>query len=285
MKIALFGSKGRLGSVLAKCLSGKGHQVVEISRANFSIDKFLIEKQIIETDFDLVINTIALTNVNECETYPEIAMKVNADFPLALARFCNLNRIKLIQISTDYVFSGNSSGKYSELSIPEPICHYGKSKLQGELNVLSVGDTSNLIIRTAWLFELFKRNFLTWIVKEFESDKKEIYVVSDQYGSPTSTVFLAQKIMEVINSEANGILHITNFGEVSWFEMAHKVASIKGLSKSRLIPISINSLKQQAPRPMNTSLISIKNLMYNLDLSLTWEDSLKQILEEPRVLI
>jgi dTDP-4-dehydrorhamnose reductase len=279
MKIALFGSKGRLGSVLAKCLSGKGYQVVEISRANFSIDKFLIEKQIIETNFDLVINTIALTNVNECETYPEIAMKVNADFPLALARFCNLHRIKLIQISTDYVFSGNSSGKYSEESIPEPICHYGKSKLQGELNVLSVGDNSNLIIRTAWLFDLFKRNFLTWIVKEFESDKKEIYVVSDQYGSPTSTIFLAQKIMEVINSEANGILHITNFGQVSWFEMAHKVASIKGLSKDRLIPISIDSFKQQAPRPMNTSLISVKNQMYNLDLSLTWEDSLKQILE------
>ena len=211
MKIAVFGSQGRLGSILVKYLLEKGHHVVEVSRANFNIDKFLIEKQITDTNFDLIINTIALTNVDKCESSPEIAMKVNADFPLALARFCHLHRIKLIHISTDYVFSGNSSGKYSEISTPDPICNYGKSKLQGELNVLSLGENRNLIIRTAWLFDLYKRNFLTWIIKEFESDKKEIYVISDQYGSPTSTLFLALKIMELVNSEANQILHITNF--------------------------------------------------------------------------
>jgi dTDP-4-dehydrorhamnose reductase len=285
MKIAVFGSKGRLGNILAKNLSEQGHQIVQISRDNFDIDKFLIEMQIFETNFDLIINTIALTDVNECEINPEMAMKINANFPLAIARFCDLYKIKLIHISTDYVFSGNGSGKYSELSAPEPICQYGKSKLQGELNVLSVGENRNLVIRTAWLLDFYKRNFLTWILNEFESNEKEINVISDQYGSPTSTIFLAQKIIEIINSEANQILHITNFGQASWFEMAHEVAKIKGFSANRLVPISINSLKQIAPRPKNTSMISVKNEIYNLNLSLKWEDSLKQILQEPRVLI
>ena len=285
MKIAVLGSKGRLGNILAKNLSEKGHQIVQISRDNFDIDKSLSEMQIFETNFDLIINTIALTDVNECEINPEMAMKINANFPLAIARFCDLHRIKLIHISTDYVFSGNGSGKYSELSTPEPICQYGKSKLQGELNVLSVGENRNLIIRTAWLLDFYKRNFLTWILNEFESNNKEINVISDQYGSPTSTIFLAQKIIEIINSSANQVLHITNFGQTSWFEMAREVARIKGFSANRLVPISIDSLKQIAPRPKNTSMVSVRNELYNLNLSLKWEDSLGQILQEPRVLI
>ena len=278
MKIALFGSKGRLGNILVEKLSEQGHQIVQISRDNFDIDKSLIEMKIFETNFDLIINTIALTDVNECEINPKMAMKINANFPLTIAQFCDLYRIKLIHISTDYVFSGNGYGKYSELSIPEPICQYGKSKLQGELNVLSIGENRNLIIRTAWLLDFYKRNFLTWILNEFESSKREINVISDQYGSPTSTIFLAQKITEIINSEANQILHITNFGQASWFEIACEVARIKGFSANRLIPTSIESLKQIAPRPKNTSMISVKNRIYNLDLSLKWEDALKQIL-------
>ena len=278
MKIAVFGSKGRLGNILSKILLENGHQIVQLSRENFDMDKFLIGIQLFETNFDLMINTIALTNVDSCEINPEIAMKVNADFPLALARFCDVHGIKLIHISTDYVFSGNSSGKYSELSFPDPISQYGKSKLQGELNVLSIGESRGLIIRTAWLLDFYKRNFLTWIVNEYTSHNKEICVISDQYGSPTSTLYLAKKIAELINTEANQILHITNFGQASWFELAHQVATIRGFSVHRLIPISGNSIKQLAPRPKNSSMISVKDKIYNLDLSLTWENSLEQIL-------
>jgi dTDP-4-dehydrorhamnose reductase len=278
MKIAILGSKGRLGQVLTNCLSEKGYEVVAFSRENFDVDKFLSDNQIIKTHLDVIINTIAVTDVDQCEESPVIAYKINARFPLLLARYCESKNIKLIHISTDYVFSGKNSGHYSEYSLPEPICTYGASKLQGEIGVLSTGNNRNLVIRTAWLFDLHKGNFLTWILGELNSHKELIKVVSDQYGSPTSTIFLANKITELVESDANNILHITNLGQASWYQMSQEIAVIKGFEVERLVPVSAKSLKRKAPRPFNTSLVSERKLELTVDLSTTWTDSLRRIL-------
>jgi dTDP-4-dehydrorhamnose reductase len=278
MKIAILGSKGRLGQVLTNCLSEQGYEVVAFSRENFDVDKFLSDNQLIEAHLDVIINTIAVTDVDQCEESPLIAYKINARFPLLLARYCESKNIKLIHISTDYVFSGKNSGHYSEYSLPEPVCTYGASKLQGEIGVLSTGNNRNLVIRTAWLFDLHKGNFLTWILGELNSHKKLIKVVADQYGSPTSTIFLANKITELIESDANNILHITNLGQASWYQMSQEIAVIKGFEVERLVPVSAKSLKRKAPRPFNTSLVSERNLELTVDLSTTWTDSLRRIL-------
>lgn len=278
MKIAILGSKGRLGQVLTNCLSEQGYEVVAFSRENFDVDKFLSDNQLIEAHLDVIINTIAVTDVDQCEESPLIAYKINARFPLLLARYCESKNIKLIHISTDYVFSGKNSGHYSEYSLPEPVCTYGASKLQGEIGVLSTGNNRNLVIRTAWLFDLHKGNFLTWILGELNSHKKLIKVVADQYGSPTSTIFLANKITELIESDANNILHITNLGQASWYQMSQEIAVIKGFEVERLVPVSAKSLKRKAPRPFNTSLVSERKLELTVDLSTTWTDSLRRIL-------
>ncbi len=278
MKIAILGSKGRLGQVLTNCLSEQGHEVFAFSRHNFDVDKFLSNNQNIEAHLDVIINTIAVTDVDQCEESPVIAYKINARFPLLLARFCESKNIKLIHISTDYVFSGKNSGHYSEHSLPGPICIYGASKLQGEIGVLSTGNYRNLVIRSAWLFDLHKSNFLTWILGEMNSNKELIKVVANQFGSPTSTIFLANKITELIESDVNNILHITNLGQASWYQMAQEIAVIKGFEVERLVPVSAKSLNRKAPRPFNTSLVSERNLELTVDLSITWADSLRKIL-------
>ena len=278
MKVAIFGAKGRLGQALTNCISERGHEVFAYSRENFNVDDFLNKDQKIEAHLDVVINTIAITDVDRCEENPAFAQKINAQFPLALARYCDLKNTKLIHISTDYVFSGDNTGHYSEYSAPEPICAYGASKLQGEIGVLSSENNHNLVIRTAWLFDLYKSNFLTWILGEMNSNKKVIKVVADQYGSPTSTIFLANKITELIGSNANNILHVTNLGETSWYQMAQDIAVIKGFALERLVPIDAKSLGRKAPRPTNTSLVCARTEELAIDLSTTWAESLRQVL-------
>lgn len=278
MKVGVFGAKGRLGQVLLNCITKRGHEVVAYSKENFDIDVFLNRNQSIEAHLDVIINTIAITDVDRCEEDTAIAQKINAEFPLKLARYCDFKNIKLIHISTDYVFSGKNFGNYSEYSVPDPICAYGISKLQGEVGVLSIGKNRNLVIRTAWLFDLHKRNFLTWILGELNSNKEFIEVVADQYGSPTSTIFLANKITDLIGSDANNILHLTNLGEASWYQMAQEIANIKGFALERLMPISAKSLKRKAPRPSNTSLVCVRAKELTIDLSMTWVDSLRQVL-------
>jgi len=278
MKVAIFGAKGRLGQVLINCITEQGHEVSAYSKENFNVDIFLNKEQSITEHLDVIINTIAITDVDRCEENPAIAQKINAQFPIALARYCDFKNIKLIHVSTDYVFSGKNSGHYSEYSSPEPICTYGVSKLQGEIGVLSLGNNRNLVIRTAWLFDLHKSNFLTWILGEMNSNKELIKVVADQYGSPTSTLFLANKITELIGSDTNNILHLTNLGEASWYQMAQEIAVIKGFGVERLVPINAKSLNRTAPRPMNTSLVSTRSAELAIDLSLTWAESLRQVL-------
>lgn len=278
MKVAIFGAKGRLGQALTTCITERGHEVFPYSRENFNVDEFLNKDQNIKAHLDVVINTIAITDVDRCEENPAFAQKINAQFPLELARYCDLKNIKLIHISTDYVFSGNNTGHYSEYSTPEPICAYGASKLQGEIGVLSVKNNRNLVIRTAWLFDLHKSNFLTWILGEMKSNKEPIKVVADQYGSPTSTIFLANKITELIGGNANNILHLTNLGQASWYQIAQDIAVIKGFALERLVPIDAKSLERKAPRPTNTSLVSARTEELAIDLSMTWAESLRQVL-------
>ena len=278
MKVAIFGAMGRLGQALITCITEQGHEVFAYSRENFNVDEFLNKDQKIKAHMDVVINAIAITDVDRCEENPAFAQKINAQFPLELARYCDLKNIKLIHISTDYVFSGDNTGHYSEYSTPEPICAYGASKLQGEIGVLSIENNRNLVIRTAWLFDLHKSNFLTWILGEMNSNKELIKVVADQYGSPTSTLFLAKKISELIGSDANNILHLTNLGEASWYQMAQDIAVIKGFALERLVPIDAKSLGRKAPRPTNTSLVCARTEELAVDLSTTWAESLRQVL-------
>jgi dTDP-4-dehydrorhamnose reductase/4-ketoreductase len=254
--------------------SHPGRVIVAISYA----DEFLNKDQKIKAHMDVVINAIAITDVDRCEENPAFAQKINAQFPLVLARYCDLKNIKLIHISTDYVFSGDNTGHYSEYSAPEPICVYGASKLQGEIGVLSLENSHNLVIRTAWLFDLHKSNFLTWILGEMNSNKELIKVVADQFGSPTSTLFLANKITELIGSDVSNILHITNLGEASWYQMAQGIAVIKGFALERLVPIDAKSLERKAPRPINTSLVCTRTGELTIDLSMTWAESLRQVL-------
>jgi len=278
MRIVVFGSNGRLGSKLVEILKMSGNEVFGFNRMNFDLNNFMENQTLGKLECDLAINTIALTNVDSCELNPNLAKQLNSDFPLVLAKYCENNQIKLIHISTDYVFSGNGQNFYNEYSTPEPICYYGISKLQGEINVLKHGNENNLVVRTAWLFDTHSKNFLTWFLNEIKISDKIIRVIKDQFGSPTSTHYVAQRISEIIDFDLSNIIHITNNGKTSWYNFALEVATIMNLDKAFIKPITSKELNRIAPRPINTSMNS--SILPNLAIarSTAWELELNSVL-------
>jgi len=279
LKVAILGASGRLGRILISLLRKENFEVYGLSRVNLDIDRFILDGKFDLPDVDIIVNTIAFTNVDLCEKYLDTAFKINSDFPRELAAFCHRNNIKLIQISTDYVFSGMSEGNYIESSTPNPICIYGKSKLLGEQYVLKDENNKNLVIRTAWLFDLHSVNFLTWLISELEKSEGEINVVSDQFGSPTSTTYLALQIIKLLDFNLSRIIHVTNIGNLSWYDFALQVAKIKNFPTNRINPVSSKELHRIASRPKNSSLISEVNKKYAAFTPLSCNDALLNLLK------
>jgi dTDP-4-dehydrorhamnose reductase len=278
MNIALFGSNGRLGIELLAVLTSAGHTIQEFNRKNFNLNAFIINNKIDLKKVDLVINAIAMTNVDLCESNSSSAIKINVDFPQRLAEHCHSKKIGMIHFSTDYVFNGESNGYYDESSITDPICNYGKSKLKGEEQVLQQGDGKNIIIRTAWLYDRKSKNFLTWFLNEIHTGRTTIRVVCDQFGSPTSTTYLANCVRDIIGVNPNEVLHLTNHGKASWYEFALEIARINKIKGLFIQPISGSELSRIAKRPKNTALRSI---WYHDPIApslVSWESELKNVL-------
>lgn len=278
LRVAVLGANGRLGKILISFLKKENFEVFGFSRENFDLDRFLSDRKFQVPKVEIIINTIAFTNVDLCEQNLDTAFKINTDFPRELAKFCFHNNIRLIHISTDYVFSGMSEGNYIESSTPNPICIYGLSKFLGEQCVLKEDYNKNLVIRTAWLFDLSSNNFLTWLISELEKKEEKINVIFDQIGSPTSTTFLASQIITLLDFSFSRIIHVTNTGNLSWYDFAMEVAKLKNFPPNRINPVSSRELKRIAPRPKNTSLTSEVNSKYAAFVPLSWSDALNHFL-------
>ena len=278
MKVALLGSTGRLGQVLTRILLEQGYEVIEFNRNNFDLDEFFKLRALPDLKYDLVINTIALTDVDRCESSSRMAFRINSDLPKILAQFCFKRSVPLIHLSTDYVFSGLDGGFYSESSQTKPLSIYGLSKEAGEREVQILHPNQHLIIRTSWLLDMNTRNFLTWFLENLENQDGPIRVVGDQFGSPTSTEYLALKITECILLEVRGLVHVTNLGRASWVDVANFIIELKGFNSKKIEEISGTSLNRVAPRPLDSSLVSIRNKALGLDLNLGWQSALEKIL-------
>lgn len=195
---------------------------------------------------DWVINTAAYTDVDGCESNPETAWAVNAIGAGDLARSCRDRDIGIVQLSTDFVFDGRKGAEYNEDDDPAPLSIYGESKLGGERHVIEV-EGRYIIVRTSWLFGKGGKNFPDTILKAGRSSDS-LRVVSDQTGSPTYAVDLANAIGELIRKDARGIVHVTNRGYCSWAEYAEFVLKISGID-IEIIPVSTEDLDRAAIRP------------------------------------
>lgn len=234
MKILITGANGQLGNELQRLLeTGEaeigaipaeyvGAEVVYTDSDILDItDAEAIRAFMADQDFDLVINSAAMTNVDGCETNEELANAVNRQGAINLAEVATEYDIPIVHVSTDYVFSGTQSGDRVETDETDPISAYGRTKLAGEKGVAAINPKHH-IVRTAWLYGYVGKNFAKTMMK-LAKNHDQVTVVDDQIGNPTSANDLAYEILKIALTDDYGIWHVTNEGTCSWADFAEAV--------------------------------------------------------------
>lgn len=290
MKILIVGSKGQLGSELQVILKSGRADLGEISeniKKSIIIPMDLNELDI--TNFnqvkeklnmlkpDVVINCAAATNVDNCEVCRDLAFKVNSIGPRNLAIACEEIGAKIVQISTDYVFSGISNIPLAEYDLTCPCNVYGKTKLLGE-NYVRDFSSKYFIIRTAWLYGYAGHNFV-YTIRKAAKDKEIIKVVNDQKGNPTNANDLAYHILKIIDTEEYGIYHCTGKGQCTWYEFAKLIMELLG-EKCEVRPCTSEEYKTIAKRPKYSSMDNMMLRNTVGDEMRTWEDALKSFINK-----
>lgn len=281
--VVITGAKGQLGSELRLLQSKYPHfkftsiDVDQLDLLNVeAVRQFFDERQ---TDF--IINCAAYTAVDLAEQSPELCYKVNADAVRTLAEISRKKNIRLIHISTDYIFDGTAHEPIDESHPAAPLSIYGKSKLDGENHVLSLLDNA-YIIRTAWVYSVFGKNFVKSIVK-LARDKGQLNIVADQIGTPTLAADLADVILQIVQQvsqgekDAPGVYHFTNEGVASWYDFANAIVKAKNIP-CIVRPIKTKDYKTAAVRPKFSLLDKTKiKQTFAIDIR-HWNDALNNML-------
>ena len=246
MKWAVLGHAGMLGQDLMSALSSR--EVTGFDRAEFDITDIDSVKSIL-SGFDVVVNCAAWTAVDDAEVNEAAALAINGEGPKNVAKVCNEIGAKLVQISTDYVFSGDATTPYAENSEVGPKSAYGRTKLAGEVAVRNHLPNDHYIVRTAWLYGEHGPNFIKTMIN-LEKTKETISVVNDQVGQPTWTKDLASKLINLVDSEAPaGTYHATSSGQTTWFGLTQKIFELIGADPNRVLPTTTEAFPRPAPRP------------------------------------
>ena len=219
-KVAVVGSGGRLGAAIVRVLEADpGYEVVSFTRRDLDLTQpYQIRTLLGESEFDVLLNAAAYTAVDDCERFPEQAHQINADAVRIMARICAERGVRMIHISTDFVFDGKTDTPYTEEDAPNPLSVYGRSKLAGEEALLEIsGD--NLVVRLSWIFGPDRPGFPDWLVQNALVNEN-FAVVSDKIGSPTFSSDCARHLKPLLfgDSAIGGILHLNNSGSPVWIE-------------------------------------------------------------------
>jgi dTDP-4-dehydrorhamnose reductase len=217
-RIVIVGSGGRLGAALVREYR-KNFDVTGFNHAQLDLANLdQVRAKLNATEFDILVNTAAFTNVDLCEKEREQAFKINAEAPQALAEVCRDKSAKLIHFSTDYVFDGEKREPYSEDDEAHPISVYGKSKREGEKLVLQT-QNRHLVVRVSWVFGPDRPSFIDDMIKRARASE-HVDAVSDKFSTPTYTRDIAAMLTRFFDLDVGGILHFANEGECSWQEYA-----------------------------------------------------------------
>ena len=222
-----------------------------------------------------VVNCAAMTAVDDCESNEAEATAVNGNAVGHLAAACTAVDAHLIQISTDYVFSGDGDHPYTEDDSTAPLSAYGRSKLLGEEHARS--SSSHLVVRTAWLYGHGGRSFVETIRAQIESGTTKLRVVADQRGCPTLCDDLAASILDLVDLRADGVVHAANSGDISWHGFAVEIARILR-AEVEIEPVSSVEFPRPAPRPAY-SVLDTSRLAALLGRPMPrWQDALARYL-------
>ena len=211
MKIVILGAGGRLGAALMREYREK-YDVAGFNHAQLDLANLDgVRGKLGATNFDVLINAAAFTNVDACETERDRAFRINAEAPGVLAEICNEKDAKLIHFSTDYVFDGEKRAPYTEEDQANPISAYGESKLAGEKNVLAAED-GHLVVRVSWVFGPDRPSFVDAMIKRAQQDEK-IDAISDKFSTPTYTHDIAEMLARVLMIGAGAPPRRTAWGQ------------------------------------------------------------------------
>lgn len=279
-KIVVTGATGQLGSEL-KVLSENYSQYewVFADRIQVSLHNVRVLKEQLETiQPDVILNCGAYTAVDKAESETELADLVNHQAVAVIGKYAKEHGVKLIHISTDYVFDGTSSTALKEDAITNPINVYGATKCAGELAAMVV-NPDVLIIRTSWVYSRFGNNFVK-TMQRLLKERDTLSVVNDQIGSPTYAADLAQAMMDILTSDKwiPGIFNYSNEGEISWYEFVLAIQEIGGYT-CEVKGITSSSYPTPAKRPAFSLLdkTKIKNV-YGVMVP-EYKNSLRKCLE------
>jgi dTDP-4-dehydrorhamnose reductase len=278
-KVLITGVHGQLGRALAAACQSRGCDFAgrDIDTLDI-IDPAAVDRWIGEAQPGAVINCAAYTAVDDCETDETAALAVNGTAVGHLAAACNRVGAQLVQISTDYVFSGDGHRPYREDHPVAPINAYGRTKARGE--ELAQTAQHHLVLRTAWLYGRGGRNFVETIRSQIDSGARTIRVVADQRGCPTYCDDLATVILDLVGSCASGVIHAANSGETTWHGFAEAIAEILG-AQLDIVPVTTAEFPRPAPRPPY-SVLDTTRLAAVLDRPMPhWKDALSRYLGAP----
>jgi dTDP-4-dehydrorhamnose reductase len=219
MKIAIVGAGGRLGAALMREYKGK-FDVIGFNHAQLNLGNADgVREKLGTTDFHLLINAAAFTNVDLCERQRDQALRINAEAPCVFAEICQDKNARLVHFSTDYVFDGEKREPYTESDPANPISVYGESKRAGEKFILQTGDR-HLIVRVSWVFGPDRPSFIDGIIKRAR-ESNYVDAIADKFSTPTYTGDIARMLPQFFELNVEGgILHFANSGECSWQEYA-----------------------------------------------------------------
>jgi dTDP-4-dehydrorhamnose reductase len=278
--ILVTGSNGQLGSELRELSDTNENKFFFADKNELDItNKEALEKFITESSINIVINCAAYTAVDKAEGEAELADKINHLAVKNLAEICKENSVKLVHISTDYVFDGTNHRPYTENDETNPQGIYGKTKLDGENAMLRINPSNSIIIRTSWVYSFYGGNFVKTMLR-LGGEKKSLGVVYDQVGTPTYAMDLAKTILGMapkIENESVEIYHYSNEGTLSWYDFAKEIMKMAKL-ECEITPLESCEYPTPARRP-HYSILNKSKIKKEFGVNIPyWKDSLSECL-------
>lgn len=280
MKVLVTGTKGQLGYDVVKELEKRGHTAVAVDIEEMDItDAGSVDQVITEAGVEAVIHCAAYTAVDAAEENEELCRKVNAEGTENIAKICKKLDLKMIYISTDYVFDGEGERPWEPDDERHPLSVYGQTKYEGELAVEKYLE-KYFIVRIAWVFGVNGKNFIKTMLKLSETHS-ELNVVDDQVGSPTYTYDLAVLLVDMVETEKYGRYHATNEGLCTWYEFAKEIFRQADVD-IKVNPVTSEMFPTKATRPKNSRMSKEKLEENGFHRLPTWQNALERYLSEIR---
>jgi dTDP-4-dehydrorhamnose reductase len=276
MRVLVTGAKGQLGSDVMAELEKHGHVGIGTDVEEMDItDLEKVEEVIAQADVEAVVHCAAYTAVDAAEDNVELCRKINAAGTENIAKVCKEHGLKMMYISTDYVFDGQGERPWEPDDERHPLNVYGQTKYEGELAV-EENVEKFFIVRIAWVFGLNGKNFVKTMLN-LGKTRGEVSVVNDQIGSPTYTPDLARLLVDMIETEHYGHYHATNEGLCTWYEFAREIFRQAGIDV-KVTPVTSEQFPAKAKRPSNSRMNKDKLTKNGFTHLPRWEDALKRYL-------